>query len=167
MPVVAALGDPEVDRRGAQDVPGLDELEREMLPEVGDPAVGHADHQLLHRDRVGQVVERLALRAGLAAPLEVFVVLLLDVRRVGQHDRAEVARGGRGVDRPVEAVPHQQRQAARVVDVRVAQHHAVEPARVERQPGVELVGLGAVALEQPGVEQEPARPRPRAGASSR
>ena len=42
--------------------PGLEELEREVLPEVGDPAVGHADHQVLHRDRVGQVVERLALR---------------------------------------------------------------------------------------------------------
>ena len=40
----------------------------EVLPEVSDPAVGHAHHQVLHRDRVGQVVERLAVRAGLAAP---------------------------------------------------------------------------------------------------
>ena len=129
------------DRRGAEDVAGLDELEREMLPEVGDAAVGHADHQLLHRDRVGQVVERLALRPGLAAALEVLVVLLLDVRRVRQHHRAQVAGGGRGVDRPVEAVAHQQRQPPGVVDVGVAQHDAVEPARVERQPRVQLVGL--------------------------
>ena len=48
-----ALGDPEVHGGGAEDVAGVEELEGEVLPQVGDPAVGHADHQLLHRHRVG------------------------------------------------------------------------------------------------------------------
>jgi hypothetical protein len=42
-----------------------------------------------------------------------------------------------------------------MIDVGVAQHHAVEPARIEGEPRVELVGFRAPALEQAGVEQEP------------
>ena len=95
------------------------------------------------------------------------MVLLLDVRGVGQHDGAEIAGGGRGVDRAVEAVAHQQRQPPRVVDVGMAQHHAVDPPGIERQLRVQLVGRGALALEQPGVEQKAGRRRPRADASSR
>ena len=156
--VVARLGDPDVHRRGAEDVAGVEELEREVLPQVGDAAVGHADHQLLGRDGVGQGVQRLALRARLAAPLEELEVLLLDVRGVREHDRAEVAGRRRGVDGAVEAVPHQQREPARVVDVGVAQDHAVDPARVEGQLEVQRVRLRPPSLEESGVEQEsPAR----------
>ncbi len=124
-------------------------LRRWVIRRYGTPIM-----QLLDGDRVGQVVEGLALRPGLSPPLQVLVVLLLDVRRVRQHDRREVAGGGGGVDRAVEAVADEQREPARVVDVRVAQHHAVEAPRVERELGVELVRLRPAALEQAGVEQE-------------
>ena len=157
-PVAPGLGDPDVHAGRSQDVAGVHELEREMFPEVGDAPIGYAHHQLLGRDGVGQGVERLALRVRLAAALEKLEILLLDVRRVGQHDGAEVPGRGRGVDRSVEAVAHQQREPARVVDVGVAQHDAVEAPGIEGEPGVELPRLRPVPLEQPGVEQEsPAR----------
>ena len=43
--------------------------------------------------------------------------------------------------------------AVRVVDVRVAHQHGVDAPRIERQLGVELRGVGTVALEEPGVQQ--------------
>ena len=63
-------------------------------------------------DRVGHGIERLALGARLPAPLEELEVLLLDVGRVGEHHRAEIAGGRSGVDGPVKAIAHQQRQPA-------------------------------------------------------
>ena len=174
-PLISALGDPEIDRGRAQDVARLQELERQMLSQVEDPAVGHADHQVLHRDGVAQGVERLALGQCLAPLPEERVVLLLDMAGVGQHDGAQVAGGGRAVHRAVEPLLHQEGKPARVVDVGVAQHHAIDPPGIEGKLGVERVGFGPAALEQPGVEQDPgsrgleqvhragdlARPRPR------
>ncbi len=60
--------DPQVHGRRAQDVPCVEELEREMLPQMGDPPVGNSDHQVLHREGIRQGVERLALRPRLALP---------------------------------------------------------------------------------------------------
>ena len=73
--------------------------------------------------------------------LEELVVFLLDVGRVRQHHRAEVPTGGGGVHRPVKPFPHEKRQSAAVIDVGMAQHHAVDPAGVEGQLGVEGVGF--------------------------
>ena len=154
-PLVAAFGDPKIDGGRAQDVAGLEELERQVLPEIEDPAIGYADHEVLHRDGVPQRVERLALGQRLAVALEELVVLLLDVPRIGQHDRAQVAGGGGAVHRAVEPLLDQERQPAGVVDVRVTQHHAIDPPGIEGQPRVQRVGLGPAALEQPGVEQDP------------
>ena len=94
-----ALGDPEVDRGRAQDVAGVEELEREVLPQVEDATIGHADHQLLHRAprRPGCRAARLGTR--LAALRQELEVLFLDVRGVGQHDGAQVAGGRRRVER--------------------------------------------------------------------
>ena len=60
-PLVTPLGYPEVDRRRAQNVAGLQELERHVLSEVEDPAVGHADHLLI----VAGLVDDETLRAAL------------------------------------------------------------------------------------------------------
>ena len=134
---------------------GVVELERQVLPKIEDPAIRHADHEVLHRDRVPQRVERLAVGQGLAPAQQELVVLFLDVPRVRQHHGAQVPGGGGAVHRAVKALLDQERQPAAVVDVRVTQHHAVEPPGIERQLRVERMGLGPASLKQPGVEQEP------------
>jgi hypothetical protein len=135
-------------------MPRVQELHREVLSQMGDPPVRHADHQILHRDRVRQGVQRLAFRARLSLPLQVLVVFLLDLRRIREHDGAEVA-GSRGrVDRPVKSLAHQERQPAGVVDMRVAQHHAVDPPRVEGHLGVEAAGLPPAPLEETGIQEK-------------
>ena len=78
-----------------------------------------------------------------------------DRGRVQQHDRHQV--GGRRlrVDRAAEAALDQQRHAADVVDVGVADHQRIERGGFERERlGVAVLGLGA-ALDQPAVEQQP------------
>ena len=54
---------------------------------------------------------------------------------------------------PVESLVGQERQPSRVIDVRVTHQHGVDAPRIERQLGVELPGVGAVALEESGVQQ--------------
>jgi hypothetical protein len=104
------------------------------------------------RCRRAKGVQRFALGPGPASARQELGVLLLDLGGVGEHHGAEVPGGRGGVDRAVEAVAHQQGQAAGVVDVGVAQDHGVEPPRVERQGAVELARLLARALEQAGVQ---------------
>ena len=111
-------------------------------------------------ERVFGVVHRVerddrleALAVGLL--VQVGGVLLLDVRGVAQHDRAERGRGGRGVDRAAVALARERGQVAAVVDVRVGKDHGIETADVEREAAVDLARLLAAALEQPAVAQDP------------
>jgi hypothetical protein len=60
-------------------------------------------------------------------------VLRLDEAGVGEHDGREIAGAGRAEDRTREAPLHQQRQAARVVDVGVAEDDEVNLGGVERE----------------------------------
>ena len=53
------------------------------------------------------------------------------------------------------ALVDQERQPPAVIDVGVAQDHGVEAPGIEGELGVELAGLRAAALEEPGVEQHP------------
>ena len=80
-------------------------------------------------------------------------VLFLDVRRVHQHDAAQVARSGRAMDGAV-VVFAQARQLARVVQVRVAQDDGVHLPRVKRQNFIELLRFPAMALEQTAFKQK-------------
>jgi hypothetical protein len=53
----------------------------------------------------------------------------------------------------------QARQRARVIDVRVAEHHRVELAGVNPELAVDLVRLGATPLVEAAVQQDPAASR--------
>ena len=88
--------------------------------------VRQSDHPIDGRSGIPHPVER---RHGFSlAPREELGVLLLDVRRVGEHHRGEIARGGSAIDRIRVAVRGQERQPAGVVDVGVREHVAVDPA---------------------------------------
>jgi len=80
-------------------------------------------------------------------------VLLLNVRGVEQHDTAEVARGGRAMDRAV-VIFAQARQLARMIQMRMAQDDGVHQSRVERQNFIELLRFLAMTLEQTAFEQQ-------------
>ena len=153
--VRASFGDPEIHRSRAQDVAGVGVLEGQILAKVMGPAIRQSDHQVLHGHRVLQGVERLALRPRAPMLLQELGVLLLDVRGIGQHHGAEVARRGSGEDRAVEALAHQEGKPAGVVDVRVAQHHGVDSPGIHRQVHVLGARFGASPLEEAGVEQHP------------
>ena len=80
-------------------------------------------------------------------------VHLLDMRRVRQHDRAEVARGTGGKDGALVALGHQIGQTPRVVDVRVAQHDRVDFLDGQREFLILLAAFLAASLEETAIEQ--------------
>jgi hypothetical protein len=154
-PVTALFGDPHVDAGGTQDVARVEILEAQILAEVVHPPVGNRLHQVLHRDRVYQAVERLAFFARPAVPGQQLEILFLDIRRIGQHDRAEIAGGGGRKDGAMVTAVHQQGEPADVIDVGMAHHHEVDAAGIESEILVQVVDFLAVALEETGVEENP------------
>ena len=82
-------------------------------------------------------------------------VVLVNLRRVRQHDAAEVARRRRRVDVAGETAPAQMRQVAAVIDVGVRQQHRVDLLRIKGKLPVALQRLGASPLVEPAVEQQP------------
>src|SRR5690606_20273634 len=97
-------------------------------------------------------VERLD---GVASPsLEVLGVLLLDVRRVCEHDGAEIPRGGSGPDVPAVAVADEEGEAAGVGYVGEGEHDGVDLLDGEREFVVFLVGFLASALVEAAVEED-------------
>ena len=149
--------DVEHDDRAAQHVPRVEERQRDARRDGLSAVIGQADDLSQRLCHVRLAVKRLdGLEPGLAAfdqAGDVTRVGFLDHRRVEQHRRREIARRGRRVDGPVEAVAAQQRQRARVVDVRVRQHHRVERPPVDRDVAVLLERLAAAALKEAAVEQ--------------
>ena len=154
-PVPFTLGDPDVHRRRAEDVAGVHEGGDEVLADMVGPIVRHRLDQVLHGDGVGHVVERFRLGTDPVVSLEEFEVALLDVRRVGEHDGGEVARGRGGDDRVVVPLLDQQGEAAGVIDVCMTHDDRVDQPRIEWELGVELARLGTASLEEARVEQHP------------
>ena len=74
----------------------------------------------------------------------------LDMRRVAQHDAAQFCRGPGGIDPAPEAVAHQKRQKARVVDMGMGGQHAVDLAR---RNGDGLVLIDILALFHTTVDE--------------
>ncbi|MNW22643.1 hypothetical protein D3C71_2242630 [compost metagenome] len=55
------------------------------------------------------------------------------MRAVGQQDAAKL-RGAHGAEDPTaEAVAHQQRQIAAVIDMGMREHHRIERSRIDRK----------------------------------
>ncbi len=126
----------------AQDVAGLHQAGDDARHGLEGLVVG-VHHQMIgHRRGIGCRVQRLDRLETLALALlvEVLDIGFLDVARVAQRQVGQVHRGGRGVDRSTEALPHQVRQVAAVVDVGVREDDGVQAARVEGEVAVDGVG---------------------------
>jgi uracil phosphoribosyltransferase len=141
----------EHDARRPENVPRVDERGADAGDDVEWIVVRHGDdvpHEL--RD-VGLRVQRGDV--GLAVARQVLGVLRLDVSRIRQHDRAQIARRRRAVDGTAIAVAGEQRKPPGVVDVCVREHHGGEILDAHGDAQVLLVRLAAAPLEQPEVEE--------------
>ena len=152
----AAVGDVEVDLRRAEDVAGLDERGGEAGQGRERLIVGDGDEAAQRLDGVVLVVDRfdrLPVGIVLVLAVEVLGVAHLDARGVAQHVHAEVARGGRAVDAPLEPRLDERRQRARVVDVRVREDDRVGGDGLGRQLGIARPRLVAPPLVHPAVDE--------------
>ena len=140
----------------AQDVAGI----VEHHGHAGSKLLGCAVvHRLEEADRPAGVVlgvERVDVPASgpaslARAPLR---LVLLDVRRVEQHDLGQVAGGQGRVDGLGEALLHQPRDPSRVIDVGMGQEHEVQLQRIEGER-VEVESLLPVSsLVHAAIHQE-------------
>ena len=78
-----------------------------------------------------------------------------DMRRIPQHGFTKVNGGRRRVDGPVEAVSHQQRKSAAVVNVGMRQHHRIDGPGGEGKGSISPFRFFAAALKHAAVEQNP------------
>ena len=94
-------------------------------------AVGAGAQELQEPLHVLEIIDRLHVRLSGASGLAALPLGLgeLDVRRVLEHDVAEVARRLRGVHRAAKALLVEQRQQPRVVQMRVRHEHELERVR--------------------------------------
>ena len=119
---------------------GLAELDRLELPERCLRLVGRIQRQ------GGRVLGRLHLVVELG-------VFFLQMAAVGQHDGAQIDRRRRRIDRPPEALLHQPRNPAAVVQVRMRQDHGLNARRRNRQWLPVALAPFLLPLEQPAVHQ--------------
>ena len=82
-------------------------------------------------------------------------VFLLQMCGVLQQQRGQLNRRGIGVDGPAIAIFHQTRQPARMVQVRVRQHHVINRLRIDRQRSLVAVAQFVRALKNAAIHQQP------------
>jgi len=83
-------------------------------------------------------------------------IVFLQVAAIGQQQFAQCDRGRRGPHAAAKSLPHQQRQRARMVEVRMGQDHGIQARRIDRQGLPVQQAQVLVALEQPAIDQQPA-----------
>ncbi len=136
--VHAALVKLERDARAAEQMPRVGEHRRHALAQLDRLTVLAGGDELKDVHRVLGGIERLDRLAARALALAVLIlgVALLNVGGVEQHDVHEIRRQAGGQDAARKAAFDQQRDAARVVDVRVGDEQDVDVAGVEGEHGV-------------------------------
>jgi hypothetical protein len=90
---------------------------------------------------------------GEAAPVREGGILLLDVPAVGQHDLAQRRRVRGGEHVAPESAAHQRGQVARMIQMRVTQHHRIDGGRVHAQPVPVAQPQLLQALEETAIHQ--------------
>jgi hypothetical protein len=142
--------------RRSQQVSGVDELDLDALHDLDLFSVVR---NLESRQRFGGVLFRVERERGLvlteAALVRELRVFLLQVRRVGQHQPAEIERAAGAVHGALEALRHEARQPAAVIDMRVREDDGVDRLGGDRQRRPVAQAKLLQSLEQSAVEQDP------------
>ena len=137
-------------------MPGVDKGQRDSIRDQHRPVIADG-HKLAHaalgiRHGVAGLQQRqLFILAVAVQPVDVAFV---DVRRIWQHDAAQVPRGGCGEDVAGKAALAQVGQVSAVVDVRVGEHHHIDLRRIKGEVAVALKGLLPSPLVQAAVQQD-------------
>ena len=151
--VPGAAGDVQHHLRAAEDVPRVEERERDALEYLARlvqvERLEERDQRVDVLLRVERLEQVLALRAALL--VHVLEVAHLQEAAVAQHHVDEVDRGRARIDLAAEPAPHELRQVARMVDVGVREDHRVDGRGVHRHVPVPLERLFAVPLVEPAV----------------
>ena len=161
-PPVRAEPPVDEDRGRAEDVAGVAEARREAAAERDLVAIGGRREERERRLHVLRRVERhLGVRTGaplalVALPLE-GRVLDLEFGGIGEHDRGDLRRDGRRHDPSAEAVAHQPRQVAAVVDVGVREQHRVDGGGGDGE-GLPVAGQELPLLVEPAVDEHARAP---------
>ena len=156
--VVTVVGaDIELDQRGAEDMPGVEELERHPSAYLARLVHVGRHEQLHQRVDVAFFVKRLEqLLAFPAAPLvDVFEIALLEKARVAQHYVAQIGRGLPCEHPSAEPLPDELGEVPAMVYVRMGENYVVDLGRIDREVPVLLERLFAMSLVQPAIEQYP------------
>ena len=154
-------GQPDLQERGAQDVPGVAEAHAYAARRLQGLLVLDRSEPPRHLLGVPLRVEGLIGAAtgtagSTSAPLGLG---LLDVGRVEQHDLGQVQRGRRRVDGSREPELRKARKQAGVIDVGVGEQHKVDLGRIEGEAGTVLCVFLGAPLMHAAVHQEHGRTR--------
>ena len=128
LPGLAVFRKPDLNGGRAQQMAHIGEADADAVVHLDGLAVGAGDHAAHQSGHVLQVIQGLHLRPAVAQGFAAFPLRLghLDVGAVTQHDVAQGAGGGGGIDRAPEALLVQQGQMAGLVDMGVGQQHKVQ-----------------------------------------
>ena len=148
-----ALGDPQLDAGRAQQVAHIHEPDLDARGKLHPSLIRNAREQLHGRFGVLHSIHRFHRFCAGALALAVFPLRFkfLNMGRVPQHDAAQLHRRVRGIDVAPEAVAHQQRQHAGMVDVCMGGQHPVDLAGCHRDG---LVLVYVLALFHAAVDQK-------------
>ena len=91
------------------------------------------------------------LRVALA--IRALGVFFLELRGVGEHDARELGRRRRAEDAAAEALRHEPRQVAAVIEVRVREHDRVDRVGADRQRLPVALAQLLQSLKQPAVDE--------------
>ena len=155
----AAFAQGQQDRGRTEDVAGVEELRLDAGRDADGFVVAHRLAEEVQRvQRVVHGVQRFhrGLVAAPTAALGTAGVLFLQAGGVEHHDAGQVAAGGGGEDAPAEALAHQSRNAAAVIEMRVREQQHVDVGGIEAERRAVGLFLFAAALEQAAVDQDAA-----------
>ncbi len=148
--------DIELDEGGAEDVAGVEEFERDAGGNFARRMQMRRDEKLHEGVDIRLFVEgfKKFFAFAFALLVDVFEVALLEEAGVAQHDVAKFGCGLAGEDAAAEALAHELRQVARVVDVRMREDDVVDCFGVDWEVSIFFESFLAVALEEAAIEED-------------
>jgi hypothetical protein len=100
------------------------------------------------------VAERIERFDWLLPPLgKKLGILLLDVRRVGQHHGTEVPRCRGAPDRALVSMPNEKRETTSMIDVRVREHDGIDRLDVDWEPQILRLTFATLSLKETAVKE--------------
>ena len=142
--------------RRTENVAGVAQHQPDPGQDLARVVVRHRAHLLQRPRHVVAGEQRRVVGAAVAAVAVVELGVAFGERgRVREHDPQQIGRRRMRPDRTRETARDQHRQPPAMVDVRVAQHDAVQRRDVERERVAVAQLVARAALDHPAVEQQP------------